>query len=164
MSAVISPCGIYRYRLERDVGMTGPVYAFFGINPSTADASIDDQTVKKWIGFTKVWGGSRFLAGNISPYRAKNVRVLATVTPWKHIERENQLHLEAIVAEADILVPCWGNRNKVPRIMHNSIDQMLAWLLTTGKPVRHLGLTVSGDPKHPQMLGYATPLIDWATP
>ena len=35
MSAIVSPCGLYRYRLERTVGMAGPVYAFFGINPST---------------------------------------------------------------------------------------------------------------------------------
>lgn len=35
MSAILSPCGLYRYRLERTVGMEGPVYAFFGVNPST---------------------------------------------------------------------------------------------------------------------------------
>ena len=41
MSAVISPCGLFRYRLERTVAMTGPAYAFFGINPSTGDAGDD---------------------------------------------------------------------------------------------------------------------------
>ena len=50
MSAIISPCGLYRYRLERTVAMEGPVYAFFGINPSTADASVDDATVRNRAG------------------------------------------------------------------------------------------------------------------
>lgn len=161
MSAILSPCGLYRYRLERTVGMTGPVFAFFGINPSTADATEDDATVRKWIGFTKTWGGSRFIVGNVSPYRSTDVRQLANVTPWLHIERDNWVHLEAIVKAADVLVPCWGDRGKVPRVMHNSIDRLRDWLLTTGKPVKHLGLTKSGDPKHPLMLGYDTPLLSW---
>lgn len=48
MSAILSACGKYRYRLEREVGMGGPVYAYFGVNPSTADGSIDDATVRRW--------------------------------------------------------------------------------------------------------------------
>ena len=53
MSAVISDCGAYRYRLDRDVDplLGGPVYAFFGVNPSTADADIDVATVRKRRGF-----------------------------------------------------------------------------------------------------------------
>ena len=58
MSAVLSPCGQYRFRLERTISMEGPVYAFFGINPSTADANLDDATVRKWIGFCKRWGAA----------------------------------------------------------------------------------------------------------
>lgn len=161
MSAILSPCGLYRYRLERTVGMTGPVYAFFGINPSTADANLDDATVRKWIGFTKAWGGSRFIVGNVFAYRATDVRKLADVTQWLHIERDNWAHLEAIVEAADVLVPCWGDRGKVPRELHNSIDRLRDWLRSIGKPVKHLGLTKGGDPKHPLMLGYDTPLVPW---
>lgn len=161
MSAVISPCGMYRYRLERTVGMVGPVYAFFGINPSTADASIDDQTVKKWIGFTKLWGGSRFIVGNVSPYRSKDVKRLAAATRWLDIGRENQRHILAICDEADVLVPCWGDRGKVPKSMHNEIDELMSLLTGTRKPVMHFGLTKGGGPMHPQMLAYATKLQPW---
>lgn len=38
MSAIISDCGTYRYTLERDVAMDGPLFLFIGVNPSTADA------------------------------------------------------------------------------------------------------------------------------
>ena len=64
MSAVISSCGTYRYRLERDVSMDGIVFAYFGVNGSTATATEDDHTVTKWIGFTKLNQGRRFIVGN----------------------------------------------------------------------------------------------------
>lgn len=161
MSAVLSPCGLYRYRLERDVQMEGKVFAFFGVNPSTADASTDDATVRKWIGFTKVNGGRRFIVGNVWPLRATDVKRLATAPRWLDIERENTRHILAMVGEADVLVPCWGDRAKVPREMHNEIDALLSLLIGSGKPVMHFGLTKGGDPKHPLMLGYATPLTPW---
>ena len=158
MSAVISPCGRYRYRLERTIAMSGPVYAFFGINPSTADASLDDATVRKWIGFAKRWGASRFVVGNVWPLRSTDVRALARSTRWFDIARENQRHILAMAAEADVLVPCWGDRAKVPRAMHNEIDELLSLMRGTGKPVMHFGLTKGGDFRHPLMLAYDTPL------
>ena len=163
MSAILSPCGLYRYRLERSVAMDGPVYAFFGINPSTADAQLDDATVQKWVGFCKRWGASRFIVGNVWPLRAKDVRALATAPRWIGIGVENQRHILAMADEADVLVPCWGDRAKVPRAMHNEIDELLSLLRGTGKPVMHFGLTKGGDPKHPLMLGYDTQLTAYTT-
>lgn len=166
MSAVLSACGLYRYRLDRTVGMTGPVYAFFGINPSKADAQEDDPTVRKWAGFTKTWGGSRFIVGNVWPLRATYVRDLANATKWAHIDRENWAHLLRIATEADVLVPCWGDRKKAPAWIRGDMDKTLAWLLTiggaTGKAVRCFGKTKGGDPMHPLMLGYSTPLVEIA--
>ncbi|QNK65751.1 DUF1643 domain-containing protein [Variovorax sp. PAMC26660] len=162
MSAIISPCGKYRYRLERTVGMDGPVYAFFGVNPSTADATVDDQTVKKWIGFTKLWGGSRFLVGNVFAYRSKDVKALADVQdPFGEDIGD---HTTDIINDADILVPCWGNTEKVPPKLRFAFDVLLDALLSSGKPVRHFGLTKGGDPGHPQMLAYRTPLMPFDTP
>lgn len=162
MSAIISPCGKFRYRLERDVGMDGLTFAYFGINPSTADAQLDDATVRKWIGFTKANGGRRFIVGNVSAYRATAVKELANVLLTPAQWRENLDHIGRIIVDADVLVPCWGNRSKAPRHMHNDFDMLLAALRASGKPVKHFGLTASGDPRHPLMLGYETPLVNWA--
>ncbi len=161
MSAIISPCGKYRYRLERDVAMDGLVIAYFGINPSTADASIDDATVRKWIGFTKVNGGRRFIVGNVCSFRATDVRVLRNLPLSLPQYKENLRHLSEIIDAADILVPCWGNRSKVPRFMDNDFDTVVAMIRGGGKPVKVFGLTQTGCPIHPLMLGYSTPLIDW---
>jgi hypothetical protein len=159
MSAVVSPCGLYRFRLDRSVGMEGAVYAFFGINPSTADAHQDDPTVRKWIGFVKTWGGSRFIVGNVSPIRATDVRELNFRNAPELIAAENQQHIDQIISEADFLVPCWGRRQKVPKLMHPEIDHLLAHLLRSGKPVFTFGLTAGGDPMHPLMLAYSTQLV-----
>ncbi len=60
-------------------------------------------------------------------------------------------------------MPCWGNRSKLPPGKRGCPAVLLHVLLKSGKPVQTFGLTASGDPKHPLMLGYDTPLIDWAT-
>ena len=157
MSAIISPCGQYRYRLERTIAMEGPVYAFFGVNPSTADAAVDDATVRKWTGFCKRWGAQRFIVGNVFAYRATDVKALATVgDPFGDDIGD---HVTSIIEEADILVPCWGDTCKVPPKLQFAFDVLMDALVSSGKPVRHFGLTKGGDPKHPLMLGYNTPLV-----
>ena len=46
MSAVISECGLYRYRLERQTAGAGSTLVVM-VNPSTADAEQDDATIRK---------------------------------------------------------------------------------------------------------------------
>ena len=159
MSAVISDCGLFRYRLDRTVGDAGPVYAFFGVNPSTADASLDDATVRKWNGFTRRWGASRYIVGNVFAFRSTDVKALASASD--PIGRLNNDHLKQIIAEADVLVPCWGDQKKVPSGMRMHFHWMLQQLVGSGKPVKTFGLSKDGFPKHPLMLGYDTPLVDW---
>lgn len=177
MSAIISPCGLYRYRLERrldEIGgileqaelladgaheCHGKVIAFFGVNPSTADASVNDATVRKWIGFCRRWGSRRFIVGNVFSYRATDVKALADVDDPFGDEIGD--HTTDIINDADILVPCWGDSAKVPPKLQFAFDVLMDALVSSGKPVMHFGLTKGGDPKHPLMLGYATKLIPW---
>jgi len=169
MSAVISDCGKYRYRLDREcqhvndraaIECKGKVVAFFGVNPSTADAMTDDATIRKMRGFSERWGAHRFIVGNLFAYRATDVRELSRQDdPFGPAWRE---HLMSIIADASMLVPCWGNRSKMPSDLRGVPDQFLSTLLRSGKPVYHLGLTASGDPRHPLMLGYDTSLSLWS--
>lgn len=160
MSAIISTCNRYRYRLERNISLPGGLtYAYFGINPSTADASIDDQTVRKWRGFTERNNGRRFIVGNVFAFRSTDVSKLASVED--PAGPDNTYHVEQIIHEADILVPCWGSRTKLPKSLHSKLDTFLSELLASNKPVRCFGKTASGDPKHPLTLSYETGLVDW---
>ena len=55
------------------------VIAYFGVNPSTASEFKDDQTLRKWIGFTQRNNGSRFIVGNVFACRTKDVSLLKSV-------------------------------------------------------------------------------------
>ena len=171
--AIISSCGQYRYRLERrmsdyptvshdamvDAGVAGKTVAFFGVNPSRADAFVDDATVRKWVGFCLRWGVPRFIVGNVFAYRATDVRDLGReINP---IGADNHWHLGNIAAAADILVPCWGDVGKVPDRLRENFMGARSMLATYKKPIKVFGLTATGCPRHPLMLGYDTPLIDW---
>lgn len=163
MGAIISECGKYRYRLDRECSLPfsgSKVFAYFGINPSTADATIDDATVRKWRGFTARNGGHSFIVGNLFAFRS---------TDTSHLKYQNDPfgpqwleYLNGIIADADILVPCWGRLNKMPKYLQGAPDQILGALLRSGKPVMHFGTTKCGQPKHPLMLGYDTLLKPWA--
>lgn len=159
MSAIISPCGLFRYRLDRVVQERGPVAAYFGVNGSTADGDTEDQTTRKWYGFSKRNGFSRYIAANPFAFRARDVKRLAQVAD--PVGPENAQYLAEIIAEADVLIPCWGDRNKVPKTLHHHIDELMLQLLASGKPVLIFGLTKGGDPKHPLTLDYRTPLVPW---
>lgn len=158
-SAVISECGTWRYRLDRDVQPEGIVFAFFGVNGSTATGDEEDQTTMKWRGFTERNGGRRYIAGNPFAFRATDVRELARAAD--PVGPENSRYLDEIIAEADVLVPCWGNRSKVPERLRHHFDSLRERLFASGKPIKIFGFTASGDPKHPLMLGYSTPLVEW---
>lgn len=159
MSAIISDCGRYRWRLERELAEHGNVIAFFGVNPSTAGPEIEDQTTMKWRGFALANGARRYIAGNPFALRATDVKELAKASD--PVGSENARHLREIIADADVLVPCWGSRTKLPPILRHHLDALARLLWDSGKPVKNFGLTKSGDPMHPLMLGYKTPLCEW---
>lgn len=163
-SAIISECGRYRYRLDRDVQQEGLVFAFFGVNPSTADASINDPTVRKWIGFSERNGVKRFIVGNVFSYRATDVNDLRSMVSSGAQGDEHHQYLAEIIAEADVLVPCWGRLAKMPKELRSYPSALLDLMNRSGKPVLHFGITGCGQPMHPLMLAYATPMTPWSKP
>jgi len=159
MSAIISSCGKYRYQLDRVVN---PEYAgrvlFIGVNPSTADAELDDATVRKWKGFVSRWSGfGNFTAANVFAYRATDVKELRAVTDA--CGPENWATLERLIGSAQVVVPCWGRIDKVPKQLRVYISRTLDLIMSSGKPVFVFGYTKNGMPQHPLMLPYNTTMI-----
>jgi hypothetical protein len=159
--AILSEDKKFRYSLGRKWKDDGLLYGYFGVNPSTADASIDDATVKKWVGFTERNGGRGFIVGNVFAYRATDVKELRKVYSPGFVDEINMNHLNCIISKADILVPCWGNTSKVPPGIRGAFKIVINMLIDSGKPIKTFGLTKSNDPKHPLMLGYNTKLVDY---
>lgn len=164
----ISDCKRYRYRLERKVLNGDPALhhpikrvAFFGINPSTATAFVDDHTIRKLKGFAFHNGHFDILVvGNAFAARATNVKDLAIFDGA--VGPKNDSYLRAIMSECDLLVPCWGNRSKVPGHLQYRFGDMRRLLRESKKPVKVFGLTQTDDPMHPLMLPYSTKLQEWA--
>lgn len=161
MSATISACGKYRFRLDRTVNpsLAGRVL-FIGINPSTADAVRDDPTVRKWKGFVRRWGDNgygHFTVGNVFAYRSDDPRVLKDVDD--PVGPDNFETLKYLVTTCDIIVPCWGRVNKVPKNLRGEFEKVMGLLAGCGKPVYVFGMTKCGNPKHPLMLAYDTHMI-----
>lgn len=162
MSAIISECGLYRYRLDRECCPPfedSKVFAYFGINPSTADADLDDATVRKWRGFTIRNGGHRFIVGNLFAFRSTDPSAL--IHQGDPFGPHWRVHMQGIIADADVLVPCWGRLAKMPKGLRDVPVQLLERLVRSGKPMLRFGVTNCGQPKHPLMLGYDTPLTPW---
>lgn len=160
-SAVFSACRTWRYRLDREVQDSGIVILYSGINGSTAAEDAEDQTTLKWRGFTLRNGGRKYIAVNPFAFCATDVGVLAKAAD--PIGPDNDRHIREALGEADLIVPCWGNRSKVPDRLRFRLDALLALFQASGKPMKAFGFTRSNDPKHPLMLGYDTVLIDWPT-
>lgn len=163
--ALFSACGKYRWYLGRvipDAQAEGSVLAFIPVNPSVAGEIKNDPSVRKMMGFAQRNGAARIMVWNPFAMVATDVRELrSAIDP---IGPENMAHLDAVIAEATILIPCWGNRGKLHKRLHPHLDRVRDILFASGKPVQALGITKSGDPTHPLMLGYHTPLMDWADP
>src|SRR5262245_35053012 len=69
-NAIISACGAYRYVLTRQVGPGTRTATFIMLNPSTADASDNDPTIRRCIGFSRLWGCGRLVVLNLFAFRA----------------------------------------------------------------------------------------------
>ena len=159
MSAVLSPCGSYRYRLERDLGLFGPVGAFIMVNPSTADAELDDQTIRKVKGFATRFGWSRVIVGNVFAFRATDISRLSTVSD--PVGPENEEQLRRILDDAENIVCAWGALQKLPPNLRNQWRTIVTLAGASGRALHCLGMVKDGHPKHPLMVGYSTSLAAW---
>lgn len=157
--AVLSADGVYRYLLTRRWGPPdGPSMVMVMLNPSTADASVDDPTVTRCIGFAGREGAAGLSVVNLYAYRATDPDVLPTVPD--PVGPDNDAHLRAVLHEAaDTAAPviaAWGVRGAPERV-----QEVVALAAETGVQFQALSVTRSGAPGHPLYLPAASPLTPW---
>ena len=151
--ALLSPCDIYRYSLLRRWDDTRPMVCFVMLNPSTADSTRDDATIRRCINFAKAWGFGSLGVVNLFSYRATKVpdlkKALVPNGP------ESDFHLEAALSAADLVVAAWGNHGTPERVR-----VVLGLIQNANKQVHCLGMTKSGAPRHPLYVpGCARPVL-----
>lgn len=162
MSAVLSPCKKFRYRLQRDIGLFGPVAAMIMVNPSTADAYADDATIRRVIGFGKRLGWSRVIVGNVFAYRATDIRELARAAD--PIGPDNAAHLAEILDQADVAIVGWGTLSKLPPALREGWHTVSEIAASQGVSLRCFGVAKDGHPRHPLMIKYQSDLVEWQSP
>lgn len=149
-SAVISDCGLYRYRLDRGWG-DGPTMGFVMLNPSTADAEADDPTIRRCIGFAKREGCGGLIVVNLFPLRATKPADLWATDPLTRMGGQPaELEFHRAVKDADILVAAWGADTR--RAEHWIVERFGARMVCLGK-------TKSGAPRHPLYVRKDAPLV-----
>lgn len=136
----------------------------FGVNPSKADASKPDATLRRVMGFAARGGYDSFYMLNLYPQRATLPKDLHTrlygpahQTNMDHIERILQRHPEAHAWAA------WGNlvdfrpylsRRCLPELVDLCTRYDLKWW-QLGEP------TAAGHPRHPVRASYALRFQPW---
>lgn len=153
--ATFSRCNRYRYRLWRVWDYDLPTVAFIMLNPSTADASKLDPTVRRCVGYAKAWGFGALDVGNIFALRSTDPSILADVTD--PVGPENDLKLWQIAHEADAVICAWG----VHGALYGRGRNVVAMLRNT-KPLMVLRITREGHPAHPLYLPKDLTPIPWA--
>ena len=156
--AVYAPCESYRYLLTRIWDAAGRKALFIMLNPSTATEVQNDPTVERCERRARALGFGGFRVVNIFAYRATDPRDMrAQVDP---VGPENDAAIAQSLAWADQVICAWGSHGD-----HLGRGAAVAQLLrAAGGPLYHLGLTKSGQPKHPLYIGYHQQPELWSAP
>jgi hypothetical protein len=141
--ADFSECGRYRYKLWRTWDDIRPVVMFIMLNPSTADATANDPTIRRCIGFAHDWGYGGVRVGNLFAWRTPYPQALRSALD--PIGRHNDGALCELAEGAALVVAAWGVHG-----MWLARARTVRQRFT--RPLHALGVTKSGEPAHPLRL------------
>jgi len=150
--AVISDCGFYRYLLRRAWDHSKPRALYVMLNPSTADAEIDDPTIRSCIRLAKELGYGSFEVVNLYAFRAtKPAALISELTPSG--PRNGEI-VKAAIGRCDVVICAWGAHQMAVRKSKWMVGEIRAL-----RPAAYcFGKTKAGAPRHPLYIKSGTPL------
>jgi hypothetical protein len=134
-----------------------------GINPSTANDSLPDRTIKKVMGFANGNGFDSFIMLNLYPQRTPYPHELHVEEDEK-LTRENLNYISSIVSSYDqpTILVAWSEKIVVRKYLKKCL---LSIVETVGKDkatwIKLGELTNSGHPRHPLYAPYHLALTDF---
>lgn len=150
--AVISDCGKYRYLLRRTWDHDKPRALIVMLNPSTADAEVDDATIRSCIRLCKGAGYGSFEVVNIYGLRATDPKALTESDDPQGPMNERIVH--AAICRCDVVICAWGAHP-----MAQSVAGFLLGKIRSHRPAAYcFGKTKAGAPRHPLYIKSGTPL------
>lgn len=130
----------YRYTLTRRWA-DGPAMLVIGLNPSTADETVDDPTIRRCMRFARDWGYGGVLMGNLFAFRATDPRAMKTALD--PVGERNDHWLWRLASLAGVVVAAWGAHGEHRGRAQAVVDSRVLGSFTV------LGLTKDGHPRHP---------------
>lgn len=150
-NAVFSDCKKYRYALWRIWDEAKPKVMFVGLNPSTANETSDDPTIKRVCLIAKNNGYGGIYMMNCFPFVSTNPDNL-----WKlDGVAENEKWLKRIALKCKTVVFAWGNFDVVKRL---GVDYILSQWFPNAKA---LHINKNGSPKHPLYCKSDTQFVEY---
>lgn len=150
--AHFSRCRRYRYALSRGWDADLPAVLMIGLNPSTADASKNDPTIRRCIGFANDWGFGGIWVLNLFAFRATYPSDLkAAADP---IGPRNDEWIRRVARKVDRVVAVWGNDG----VFMGRSTRMRGML---GARLEVIRLNAGGEPAHPLYLPKGLEPVRW---
>ena len=142
-SAILDKTRKYRYLLERQWGNDNNNFInFILLNPSTADETKDDPTIKACIKIAQNLGYDGLWVTNLFAFRATNPKELLTcVDP---IGDNNDKYTLKYANKAKKIIIAWGNHGDILR-RNKEVLKLLAGI----KNIECFEITKTQNPKHP---------------
>jgi hypothetical protein len=138
--ATCSRDGRFRYSLVRRWS-PGPSVAWVMLNPSTADATRDDATIRRCIALSRSWGFAALEVVNLFALRSTDPRALADAAD--PVGPRNDRATRRALGRANAVVAAWG---VPPRALRGRAEAVRP-LLPPGTGC--VGVTTGGQPRHP---------------
>lgn len=156
-TALFSPCRTYRYDLWRRWDETLPVCTFIGLNPSTADETVDDPTIRRCLAYAWLFGCGSLRMLNLFAFRATDPNVMMQAPDPVGPDNNSVLAMAwANKGPKDITIAAWGRHGKF-------MDRQWIVARVIG-PLQCLSVNSDGSPGHPLYLKRTLTPRPWDCP
>jgi len=140
--AILSEDRKYRYVLSRIWDKSKPMVMIIGLNPSTADETEDDPTIRRCINFADSWGYGGVYMLNLFAFRATQpTDMFKAINP---IGSQNDKYINDYAKRVDKVICAWGNDGNYKN-RSSDITKQLDNLF-------YLKMNKTGEPAHPLYL------------
>lgn len=162
-----SPCRKYRYTLWRewdcdsltgcadDLKNAGSYLMVIGLNPSTADETQDDPTIRRCIGFAKAWGFGALCMTNLFAWRDTDPEDMK-LSP-DPIGPGNDKWLNECATRAGLIIAAWGKHGSY---LYRGA-KVKSSMRDAGISLSCLKINGDGTPKHPLYISADTKPIPY---
>ncbi len=143
MDTIISSCAKYRYTLVRQWQPGNHCLSWILLNPSEADATLDDPTIRRCKAFAQRWGYDGIHVANLFAWRDKDRSQLRKVSD--PVGPENDRYILDVARSSDKVILGWGESG---RLLGRS-EAVIKLLFDAGITPYALAVNKSKAPRHP---------------